>query len=154
MIDLNPSLPIELRAEAVGAEECDAEFCVMPDTSMGKLGTSGFQATKRSQKTMVVPVVTLDGLWRSGAIDVPSVIKIDVEGAEMLVLRGARALLSTESPTLFLEVHSGALAAQCRSFLAECGYGLESFQSGAGTNGEISHCMARRQSQSALRLGA
>lgn len=53
---------------------------------------------------------------------IPDVIKIDVEGSELLVLKGGSQTLAQHSPILFLETHSKVLNAQCRSFLAPLGY--------------------------------
>ena len=59
----------------------------------------------------VVPTVTLDRFAEREAIDRVDVIKIDVEGAEGLVLSGARELLARCRPVLVLEWNPGALAA-------------------------------------------
>ncbi len=55
-----------------------------------------------SRSTVAVPTVTLDGLLETEAP--PSFVKIDVEGAEHLVLGGAGKLLSAERPILAVEV--------------------------------------------------
>ncbi len=49
--------------------------------------------------------VTLDRFVEDSAI-IPDVIKIDVEGAELLVLQGAESLLARHHPSLILGVHS------------------------------------------------
>ena len=51
----------------------------------------------------------------------PSIIKIDVEGAEMSVLEGARRLLAMR-PILLLSVHTDDLREECLTFLAELKY--------------------------------
>jgi FkbM family methyltransferase len=52
-----------------------------------------------------VPAISLDGLINEGRTP-PSLIKIDVEGAELKVLEGATQLLDSEiKPTLILAVH-------------------------------------------------
>jgi FkbM family methyltransferase len=51
-----------------------------------------------------VDQVTLDGLLDEGQLPVPSVVKIDVEGAELSVLRGATNLLSWHHPRVVVEV--------------------------------------------------
>ncbi|THE65676.1 FkbM family methyltransferase [Salinadaptatus halalkaliphilus] len=67
-----------------------------------------------------VPVRRLDslvtGLEPSGAdapaldsLASPDVIKVDVEGAAPSVLRGARAVLETDEPTVFVERHDDGL---------------------------------------------
>lgn len=55
----------------------------------------------------------------------PDVIKIDVEGAELLVLRGASRTLTEYHPTLFVEIHGTQQHAECCTFLAAKGYRLK-----------------------------
>ena len=56
-----------------------------------------------------VAALTLDDFCRTRRIE-PDVLKVDVEGAESEVLRGARDLLARRKATLFLELHDGLLA--------------------------------------------
>jgi len=56
-----------------------------------------------SGKSFVVPSLTLDAYVREHG-DVPDLIKIDVEGAEISVLRGACNLLRERHPTLIVEI--------------------------------------------------
>lgn len=60
---------------------------------------------------------TLDRLHTSGEIPLPDFIKIDVEGAEFLVLRGARRLLNrSDAPIVFFEQwDSAAERCHCRA---------------------------------------
>ena len=68
-----------------------------------------------------VNTVTLDDfVFRWGAT--PNSIKIDVEGAELLVLQGAREMLSQHRPAVLLATHSHALRDQCLDLIAEHGY--------------------------------
>lgn len=66
----------------------------------------------------------------------PDFIKIDVEGAEMEVLRGADQVLRTHKPKLFIEVHGFALPSfgsnieELRSWLCERGYVEELIEGG------------------------
>lgn len=57
----------------------------------------------------------------------PSLIKIDVEGAELHVLKGAESLISERRPLVLCEVHSLELALQVENWLLERGYALEWF---------------------------
>lgn len=57
---------------------------------------------KHKAKKVNMPMVALDS-YVSDTIKPPKIIKIDVEGAELSVLRGASNLLSTNSPILILE---------------------------------------------------
>jgi len=51
----------------------------------------------------IVPAVSLDS-WLDGR-EPPSVVKIDVEGAEIQVLRGMAGILKSVKPTLIIELH-------------------------------------------------
>lgn len=52
----------------------------------------------------------------------PGLLKIDVEGAEAEVLRGASGLLRARRPHVIIETHSLALERDCGELLAELGY--------------------------------
>jgi FkbM family methyltransferase len=74
---------------------------------------------------ITVPVTTLDALVGD---DPPALIKIDVEGSELLVMKGARGLLGDgPGPVLLFEhagycAHFGITPAEVRAFLREVGY--------------------------------
>jgi FkbM family methyltransferase len=55
-----------------------------------------------------VEFTTIDDEWRRTGV-APSIVKIDVEGAEAEVVRGAAALLRDVRPVLFLELHMDEL---------------------------------------------
>jgi FkbM family methyltransferase len=55
-----------------------------------------------------VKAVTLDDLMERETLR-PSLIKIDVQGAEMLVLKGAAKILRNFGPVLFVELHEEGL---------------------------------------------
>jgi hypothetical protein len=46
---------------------------------------------------------TIDGIVSSGDVKPPDVIKIDVEGAELMVFEGAQKVLATRAPTVVFE---------------------------------------------------
>jgi FkbM family methyltransferase len=56
-----------------------------------------------------VTAVTLDGLVPDKGRLRPALVKIDVQGAEMLVLRGASGILKAAAPALFIELHEAGL---------------------------------------------
>lgn len=66
-----------------------------------------FSATETTQ----VPLVTVDDVVETRGI-VPTHLKIDVEGSELDVIRGAEATLSIGRPLLFLELHCALISAR------------------------------------------
>jgi FkbM family methyltransferase len=71
--------------------------------------------------TAEVECRSLDSLAAAG-LPPPDVIKIDVEGAEALVLRGALGLLRRRSPRLLIELHGAPVAREVLAMLFELGY--------------------------------
>jgi FkbM family methyltransferase len=56
-----------------------------------------------------VTAVTLDDLAQGKSPLRPALVKIDVQGAEMLVLKGATGILKKAGPALFIELHEEGL---------------------------------------------
>lgn len=51
------------------------------------------------------PVITLDHACSDLGLPVPSIVKLDIEGAEVDAVAGMSHVLATASPTLLIEVH-------------------------------------------------
>jgi methyltransferase FkbM-like protein len=64
--------------------------------------------------------VCLDSLL--GEVELPCVVKVDVEGAEADVLRGAAELLRRGGTAWVIETHSAALERECLEILREAGH--------------------------------
>lgn len=73
--------------------------------------------------TLEVPMRRLDDLVAAYNVQ-PAAIKIDVEGAELRVLRGASRLLSTLKPALFVSTHGQVNHEECLRVLHDFGYGV------------------------------
>ena len=72
------------------------------EDAFGGLGDTGRMAGLCTRES--VPIKTLDTLWKERGCEQVSVIKIDVEGFELDVLRGATALLGSCQPHLLIEI--------------------------------------------------
>jgi FkbM family methyltransferase len=66
-----------------------------------------------------VPLVSLDAYTRSAGLEPPDIIKIDVQGYDGFVLRGARDILRYARPALFVEY--------APLHLENCGFGRADF---------------------------
>ena len=69
-------------------------------------------------------VTSIDHLVDEGKLAKVDVVKIDVDGGEMDVLRGMRNTLQRFHPHLFVEVHSHELREQVEEFTTQLGYTL------------------------------
>lgn len=106
--------------EAAVSDKSDiAHFNEGPNSSMGHLSENG---------DLTINTVSIDELVGNGKIPAPDYMKIDVEGAELLVLKGAKSILSDYSPKIFLATHSHRVPnvhIDCCDFLASLGYKLK-----------------------------
>jgi FkbM family methyltransferase len=118
---------------AVGAEEGQAEFWVNADNDGGhalwNVGNHGYnQLSRQRENRQVVAVTTLDSHFAKTGVRAPKLIKIDAEGCELSVLRGAQSLLSKRVPYVICEVNHFALEqmgtseAELRAYMASHGY--------------------------------
>ena len=93
-------------------------------TSQGGVEAGGHRPVLADGEIIHVPAVTLDDFVAAGAPP-PHLIKIDVEGGECEVLRGATNLFRTRRPFLIVEVHHQQADQQIRSWLEEFRYSAE-----------------------------
>ena len=73
---------------------------------------------------LTVKTVSLDELHLQGEVPPPNFLKIDVEGADALVLKGAKKVLATFHPTIFLSIHGERNRRDCFSLLQGMDYSL------------------------------
>jgi FkbM family methyltransferase len=122
LCDLNPDLPIEVVRGAIGNFDGLGQLLTMPDSSMGKLASSPFQTEAPPLGSSAIGIRMLDTFVEAQRIRRPNVVKIDVEGAELHVLEGARQVIRASQPIIFLEAHSEALEEACYEELRTLGY--------------------------------
>lgn len=100
--------------------------------------------------TLSVPTMTLDDWMLVHPDCIPNAIKIDVEGHELSVLKGAKATLAAYTPALMLECHCGSWdqlgvsRQEITELLAEIGYWVRD------RNGNEIDLMTRRSTVHAL----
>lgn len=73
----------------------------------------------------LVSVHRLDDLVQQQGLSPPAVVKMDVEGAEFEVLKGAQEVLETYHPALLIEVHTLRAGLEITDWLGKRGYELE-----------------------------
>ena len=91
---------------ALSDMETMAELITFP-SAMGNSALAGFQGSKTSRKqpsssSEIVRTKRLDSFH----IPHPTLIKVDVEGSEFSVLKGAQKTLERHKPSLWVEIHN------------------------------------------------
>ena len=115
---------IAVHPVAVGAAAGRERMLVVEDLSWSRLERGGQHS--RAAATVDVEVVALDELVEAGELRPPTLVKIDVEGAELDVIAGMRRTLERHRPAVVCELHdTGAEVA--RAF-EELGYDVTNLE--------------------------
>ncbi len=124
-IDLN-NLGNNIRMEAIalGERTGTIEYFYSEDQEMGNLQADILVKGSRMLKKGATSMVKLDDYVAQDVIEKVDFIKCDIDGAEVLFLRGARKTIETKRPVIILEVNERAQKAQghsCREIFEELG---------------------------------
>lgn len=87
-------------------------------------GQSSFTGRISSEGTSKYQTVSIDSIVLDGKAPPPDIMKIDVEGAEMLVFSGAIATIQKYHPIIFLATHGRDVHQKCCELLYSLGYDL------------------------------
>ena len=101
--------------KAVAERTGQAVFHVFPDGAdvYNSLGGRYRIEGCRAEREVLVDVISLDDFAASSGVDTVDIIKVDVEGAEELVLRGAAKLIERSKKVVILSELYEASARQC-----------------------------------------
>lgn len=132
-VSLNPSLKEVVSIHPVGLSDRPGSLLWSED--MENRGNAGLLHESGER----VPVVTLDDFCREQGVERVDFIKIDVEGMELEVLRGAESVLRRCRPVLyfetlaaFAEVRGFDIFGEIERLLLGCGYQLFKVDGEAG----------------------
>lgn len=101
---------IEVVAAAVSDKAGKARFNVDPEPASVSNSLVQYERTA-NLNTCEVDVVTIDGFVNQRKLKI-NFIKIDAEGAELAVLKGAQNTLATQRPVMILALHPSAIIAR------------------------------------------
>ena len=119
---LNAVSNVEVVQAALSDIEQEAEINLFTDASFLTSGaslTSGANPVLRRERVICSP---LDALLATRDVPAPGLVKIDVEGWELHVLRGMRGILARTRPDILLEMLPGAPVDDIAALLERYGY--------------------------------
>lgn len=124
-LELNNCKNVTVSNLAFSDKEGQTEIYLRPTTNTGS--SSFFQVSKFSSLKESVKTVTLDDYFKANKIEHVRLMKIDCEGAESLVMKGATHVFKNKTvEILALEYHPQVLSendiSEIDLFLKECGY--------------------------------
>lgn len=114
-LTLNDIRNVEILELAISDQVGTSNFQEEVTRAMGRLQAEG--------NTRVL-TTTLDSLLQAQLIDPPHYIKMDIEGTELMALRGASECIQRHRPTIFLATHGRDMEAECGRLLNSWGYEL------------------------------
>jgi FkbM family methyltransferase len=99
-------------------------FWVGPSHGMGKADGSAGRHDTSYTESISVPGIALDDFVYKDGNPAPQVVKMDIEGGEVLALPGMRRLLSEARPLVLMELHGPEAAKAAWDALTSAGYRL------------------------------
>lgn len=138
-VRLNHFSNVQLRPFAIAEEPGETSLVLerhLTGTGTLDAGARARVEQKRDARVYQVQVDSLDHQIQAYKLPLPDLVKIDVEGMELAVLKGMADLISRSKPQLFIEVHrtsSGTEARNARDvvgWLLSQGYSILHVESG------------------------
>jgi FkbM family methyltransferase len=122
---------VQVVSAAVVDQAAPVHFLVHPSNSMGKaVGSAGRDKIYEYQQEIEVAGLTLDGFVFEESHLAPQVIKMDIEGGEVLAVQGMQRILAELRPLLLIELHGHESARAVWQALAGAGYTIHRMQTG------------------------
>lgn len=113
---LNHCVNVVIIEAAVTDSSGVSSFSEGSTNSMGHLSKGG---------QITINTISIDEIVKREALPPPNCIKIDIEGTELLALKGAKQTLIDYCPKIFLATHSRKIHIDCCNFLSSLNYKLE-----------------------------
>jgi FkbM family methyltransferase len=96
-------------------------------TGLFEDGAGPLQGGLSERGAREVRVASLDALFAEGQLRPPNVVKIDIEGGGLQACIGAKTLLATHKPSVFLAIDAVS-DYECCEFLRALGYRIDEFE--------------------------
>lgn len=118
-IELNRVNNIDIIGKACSSSRGEVNFYLSSDN------TGGHSITAKTNNKITVQSDTLDNILKENKISRVDLAKIDVEGAEYFVLKGARMMLEKFNPKIIFESWVGANHNKAIALLESFGYEIK-----------------------------
>ena len=125
-IGLNKASNVIVFPVACSDKASIVSFVEGDNCAKGKIVNLQEEGELSDKQITYVPTLTVDEIVEKTGL-VPHILKIDVEGAELLVLKGASKLLMEGDVKIFLSTHSEEAKRGCQDLLAAEGYSFVPF---------------------------
>lgn len=127
-LDNNSTTNVVIEQAAVSDYVGGADFVVERNNANSHLQDIEIShAVSNSKGVVSVSVTTIDEYCRRNDIE-PSIIKVDVEGAELHVLSGAKDILGRHHAKWIISTHSDTLFQRCSEIMRYEGYSVSSLR--------------------------
>lgn len=111
-------LNVEVVQAAAGAAAGKVQLLLASDSALHSVSPE-LPLGQIARGSVEVPCVTLDDVWQDAGRPTVSFVKIDVEGGEEAVLRGALAMITACRPSMIVEVHGRERVGQLIALLPD-----------------------------------
>jgi FkbM family methyltransferase len=130
-LELNGMLGrVQVIAGAVLDKNGPVRFLVGPSNGMGKAEGSAGRTNVSYTEAIEVNGLSLDSFVYEAENPAPDLVKIDIEGGEVLALPGMRRLLAEGQPLLLIELHGPESARAAWEALSGAGYRIHQIAAG------------------------
>jgi FkbM family methyltransferase len=120
---------VSIYAGAVAAGTGEVKFLVHASGGMGKAAGSAGR-DEHYQREITVPGTSLDIFVYGQGNPPPQVVKMDIEGGEVLALPGMRRVLAEARPVMLMELHGPESARSAWDLLTSAGYTIREMKPG------------------------
>lgn len=120
---------IHVQPMAVVDKTDQVQFLIHSSTSMGKASGSAGRAEKYNQKIYVQGIAIDDFIFK-GHHASPKIIKMDIEGGEVLAMKGMQRTLKELRPIFLIELHGREAAGAVWKALNQNGYSISEIRKG------------------------
>lgn len=129
-LELNHQTNVTVISGAVLDQSGSVSFYVHASVGMGKAAGSAGRDKTQYQAEITVPGLSLDEFVYAQGQPAPQVVKMDIEGGEVLALPGMQRILAEHHPLLLLELHGPESEKVAWETLTAAGYTLREMTPG------------------------